>query len=433
MQRFVSARTASAVLAAAIIAAALGACDNTLNSGATSPEAPRRGLVAQFDTSNSWAITDMSLSSKTLVLGGPLVGYTATVVSSLARFDGLSVHAYIVQQNVRHDVGVQTLPCGPGTTSCTFTGAFTASGGSGLLPGAAIFELQLIDAQGALLSTRDVGMTLVSTQTISALNLSSDSLVLGGPLTSYKATIQNPDSTLSGVGIQGWVVQTGANVARRAAGGAAVQCGSATGVLPTGTCTLSSVLVASNSTAGTGTLVLGAAIFELDLVVNGTVLAQRTVPVVLTSGASIAGLSLSFGTTDTLLLESPSVPYFATLRNVGAKLSSISLEGWVSQGTTRRFAGGTPVDCGGGSGVLPNGTCSIQSQFVATNNTSGTGTLTTGAATFELRLVDASGAVLSTATLPLYLIDGPLQSPPPGPGADADKTGGTKGIRVARP
>jgi len=163
------------------------------------------------------------------------------------------------------------------------------------------------------------------------------------------------------------------------------------------------------------------------------VLAQRTVPVVLTSGASIAGLSLSFGTTDTLLLESPSVPYFATLRNVGAKLSGISLEGWVSQGTTRRFAGGTPVDCGGGSGVLPNGTCSIQSQFVATNNTSGTGTLTTGAATFELRLVDASGAVLSTATLPLYLIDGPLQSPPPGPGADADKTGGTKGIRVARP
>lgn len=433
MHRFVSSRSASAMLAAAIIAAALAACDNTLNSGTTSPDGRRRDAVAQFDTSNSWAITDVSLSSKTLVLAGPLVGYTATVVSSLARFDGLSVHAYIVQQNVRHAVGEQTLPCGVGTTSCTFTGTITASGASGLLPGAAIFELQLIDAQGALLSTRDVGMTLVSTQSISALNLSSDSIVLGGPFTSYKATLQNPDSTLSGVVIQGWIVQTGANVARRAAGGVAVQCGSATGVLPTGTCTLSSVLVASNSTAGSGTLVLGAAIFELDLMVNGTVVARRTVPVVLTSGATIAGLSLSFGISDTLLLESPSVPYFAMLRNVGTSLSGISLEGWVLQGTARRFAGGTPVVCGSGPGVLPNGTCSIQSQLRATNNTSGTGTLSTGAAIFELRLVDASGAVLSSAILPLYLIDGPLESPPPGPGADADRTGGTKGPRVARP
>jgi hypothetical protein len=421
------------VLAAATTAVALGACDNTLNSGATSPDGPRRDVVAQFDTSNSWAITGVSLSSKTLVLGGPLVGYTATVVSSLARFGGLSVHAYIVQQNVRHAVGVQTLPCGPATTSCTFTGTFAASGGSGLLPGAASFELQLIDAQGALLSTRDVGMTLVSSQAISALNLSSDSLVLGGPLTSYKATLQNPDSTLSGVAIQGWIVQTGANVARRAAGGVAVQCGSATGVLPTGTCTLASVLVASNSTAGAGTLVLGAATFELDLMVNGTVVARRTVPVVLTSGATIAGLSLSAGTSDTLLLESPSVPYSATLRNVGASLSGIALEGWVSQGTVRRFAGGAPIACGSGSGVLPNGTCMIQSQLTATNNTSGTGTLTTGAATFELRLVDASGAVLSRATLPLYLIDGPLQSPPPSPGSDADRIGGTNGPRVGRP
>ncbi|HET7374339.1 MAG TPA: hypothetical protein VFJ20_13205, partial [Gemmatimonadaceae bacterium] len=385
------------------------------------------------DTSTSWAITDMSLLSKTLVLAGPLVGYTATVVSSLARFDGLSVHAYIVQQNVRHAVGEQALPCGSGTTSCTFTGAITASGGSGLLPGAATFELQLIDAQGAVLSTREVGMTLVSSQTISAVNLASDTLVLGGPLTSYKATLQNPDSTLSGVAVQGWIAQTGANIARRAAGGAAVQCGGATGVLPTGTCTLSSVLVASNSTAGTGTLVLGAAMFELDLMVNGTVVAQRTVPVVLTSSATIAGLSLSFGTSDTLLLESPSVPYFATLRNVGTSLSGISLEGWVSQGTARRFAGGGAVVCGSGSGVLPNGTCTIQSQLTATNNTSGTGTLSTGAATFELRLVDASGAVLSTAILPLYLIDGPLESPPPSPGSDADRTGGPKGPRVARP
>jgi hypothetical protein len=152
--------------------------------------------------------------------------------------------------------------------------------------------------------------------------------------------------------------------------------------------------------------------------VNGTVVSQQTVPVTIVSGATITGLSLAAATSDTLLLEDSSAPYTATLQNIGSSVSGISIEGFVTQGTARRFAGGTPVSCGSGSGVLPSGACTVAFQLAASNNTAGAGTLVTGAATFELQLVDASGAVLNTATIPLYVVDGPLESPPVGPGTD---------------
>jgi len=293
--------------------------------------------------------------------------------------------------------------------NCTYTNPIQTPG---VVPGPAQFELQLLDANGVVQSTRDVGVSLAAGQTINSVILRSNSLVLGGPLVSDSITLVNQQPSVSGAVIQGWLVQSGANTARRAAGGSVVQCGNGAGILPNGVCSMFSVIAASNSSAGTGTLIPGAATFELDLTVNGTVVSQQTVPVTIAVGATITGLSLDPPTSDTLLLESPSVPYTVTLQNIGSSVSGLSLQGWVSQGTSRRFAGGTPVSCGGTSG-LPSGNCTVSSQLSATNNTSGVGTLSTGDATFELQLVDASGTVLSAAKIPLYLIDGPLESGPP--------------------
>jgi hypothetical protein len=413
MQPFASFRARGALLAA--IAVALSACDDPGNPNAPSSRARPQDVQKSLITSASIAITDLSLSSKTIVINGPIVTYTTTISSSTQSFRGLTVRAYFVQNHVRIQVGDQGLPCAFGTVNCTYTNPIQTPG---VVPGPAQFELQLLDANGVVQSTRDVGVSLAAGQTINSVILRSNSLVVGGPVVSDSITLVNQQPSVSGVAIQGWLIQSGTNNARRATGGSAVQCGSGSGILPNGFCSMFSVIAASNTSAGTGTLIPGAATFELDLSVNGTVVSQQTVPVTIVSGATITGLSLAAATSDTLLLEDSSAPYTATLQNIGSSVSGISIEGFVTQGTARRFAGGTPVSCGGTSGVLPNGSCTVSSQLSATNNTAGVGTLSTGAATFKLQLVDGSGAVLSTATIPLYIIDGPLESPPVGPGAD---------------
>lgn len=428
MPPFASTRARGATVAAIVLV--LAACDNQVNPTSPTPHARQQDVQTQVDTSSAFSISEVILPSKTVVIDGPLMAYTATVISFPQSFKGLLVRSFFVQQQVRHQVGEQGVPCADGSSTCTYTNSVQASG---LVPGAALFELQLLDSSGVVVSTRDVGITLVADETISGLIPSSTSLVVGGPLTLYSATIQNPGSIVSGVSVQGWLVQSGANNARRAAGGAAVQCGSGSGVLPTGKCTMFGVIVASNSTAGTGTLVPGPATFELDLIVNGAVVSQKTTSVSIKVGATITGVSLTAGTSDTLLLEAPGAPFTATLQNVGSSVSGISIQGWISQGTTRHFAGGSLVSCGSSAGVLPNGTCTVASQLVATNNTSGTGTLSTGAATFELQLVDGTGTVVSTATMPLYLIDGPLESPPPLPSSDSDRLVGGKKTHIPLP
>lgn len=115
--------------------------------------------------------------------------------------------------------------------------------------------------------------------TIDDVDLSSTSLVIGGPLVSYTATITNTTaSTISTAVLQATVDQGSAS---RAAGGLQVTCGSGAGNLPPGTCTLSFSINASNSTAGVGTLVSGAATARFELEENSTVLSTFTVPVTL--------------------------------------------------------------------------------------------------------------------------------------------------------
>jgi hypothetical protein len=345
-------RARRATIAALVLA--FTACDNQINPTSPAPHTRQQDIQTQVDTTFTFSISDVSLSSKTVVIDGSPVAYTTTVVSLTQSYKGLSVRSFFVQQQVRHQVGDQGVPCAFGSSTCTYTNSVQATG---LVPGAALFEQQLVDPSGVVVSTRDVGVTLVSGVTISGLIPTSANLVVGGPLSSYGATIQNPGSAVSGVAVQGWIIQSGANSARRAAGGQQVVCGSGSGVLPTGKCSTFGIIVASNSTSGTGTLVPGPATFELDLIVNGAVVSQTTAGATIVTGATIASLTMTSATSDTLLLEASGASFTTTLKNVGSNLSGLSVEGWINQGTARRLAVGTLVSCGNTVGVLPNGSC----------------------------------------------------------------------------
>ena len=96
--------------------------------------------------------------------------------------------------------------------------------------------------------------------------------------------------------------------------------------------------------------------------------------------------------------------YTATLRNLGAAVSNVVVQGYIVQGATRRAAGGSVVNCGAGSGILPNGNCTMSFSVVASNTTAGSGTLIPGIATFELDL--KVGSTTATRSIGLNLIPG---------------------------
>lgn len=251
-----------------------------------------------------------------------------------------------------------------------------------------------------------------TTPTITALTPSSDSVFLGGPAVPYTVTIQNPGASRSDVILQGTVVQGAAN---RAAGGAAVNCGQGSSVLPSGSCTMSLTLVVSNGAAGTGTLVPGGAIFELELRDSvASVIDMKGVAITLLPNTPIiTGVKVA---SSTVYIGGSGVPYTATLDNPGVHdLEGVRIQGWIIQGRSLRAAGGAVVNCGKGVGVLPTGSCTVSSTFVASNKTAGTGTLVPGAAIFALQLSDATGAVMDTEEIVVMLASKTLQLDPLSP------------------
>lgn len=119
---------------------------------------------------------------------------------------------------------------------------------------------------------------------ITDLRLTSTTLTIDGPSVSYEIDLNNATATtLSVVSVQGIIQQAAAS---RAAGGFqvgfATSCnGGAVGELPPGSCTQTFSLIASNSNAGSGTLVAGAATAVLELRDDGVLIDQRTVNVTL--------------------------------------------------------------------------------------------------------------------------------------------------------
>jgi hypothetical protein len=302
MPRSNQARAGAAVLVALTVA--LAACSDLVNPNGRAANTPRLNLI-QADTSKPVSISQVILSSKTLTIGGDDLTYTTTIVSNQGGFSGYSLRGSIVQHQLVYPGVAQGISCDK--SACTFARQFFAP--PGVTSGPALFELELVDFTGKIVQAVNVGLTLVSSQSIASLTLPGD----------------------------------------------------------------------------------------------------------------------------TILIEGSSIPYTATLQNTGPSVSGLSLQGRVVQGAAQRFAGGVTFTCGGASGVLPNGSCTVVGQLSATNNTAGAGTLVSGAAAFEVQLVDSAGHIFATGSVPLTLIEGPLTSPPPGPDSNNDRFSNAGRARLGRP
>jgi hypothetical protein len=95
--------------------------------------------------------------------------------------------------------------------------------------------------------------------TITSVQLAHTTFTIEGDAVSSAVTIENTGFLIPVVILQAWIKQ---GDTWRAAGGPAFNCGGEPNELPTGSCTLQANPFASNSAAGEGTLVPGAAVLE---------------------------------------------------------------------------------------------------------------------------------------------------------------------------
>lgn len=349
--------------------------------------------------------------SFTVVLdGGSAVPYTAMVENPGKRRVNVTVRAWIAQGSTRRaatpallvdfGAGPGVLPHGSWPITSVFQVLGAAEGTGVLAPGSATLELQLLQ-DATVLQTASVDLTLRSNAVIDAVTLDAGTAMIGSGSASFTASIENVGPTRTNVALQGWINQ---GTARRAAGGALVDCGSGFGVLPGGIFAVAGTLGASNTTDGTGTLVAGPATFELDLLENGSVLHQASTNIELVGGPpKIASASLA---STSVMIDGvrPTLSY--KLDNSGAPQSSVSLAFAFVQGATRRGAS-APISVGSGSGVLPTGSSGGSLFVSAYNSLPGTGTLAPGAATLELQLLDATATVVDTWTIAVSLVAKP--------------------------
>lgn len=119
------------------------------------------------------------------------------------------------------------------------------------------------------------GVDLVS------VDLGSTTFTIDGPSVAYTAVVRNgTGGTLETVVLQAWIDQGDAS---RAAGGLQVLCGAGVGSLPPGPCSFAFSANASNAeqTAGTGTLIPGAATGRFELKQGATIFDVVRVPITL--------------------------------------------------------------------------------------------------------------------------------------------------------
>lgn len=405
---------------------------NPLSSGVgnRSTAAPPQGGKVKVKT--------LQLSSNTLSIEGPSVSGNVDIGNSGTPIDTVSIRGLIVQGSASREASPKAgVNCGGfpatlpnGTCSLTFGAAATNSGnGTGtLVPGAAVFELDVIQTVGGVetvLASKTLSITLVAPATISNVVLNSTTLLIDGPSVGWTATLSNPGLILKGVFMQGEIHQ-GATV--KGAGGATITCGAALGVLPPGTCTFSFTVTASNAAGGTGTLVPGAATFQLQLLQSNdtttTVLDTKTVAVTLVPDhpyiASVVANPQIFA------IDGPSTTATVVLYNpTSAAATGLRLAETIQQNTAQRAAGGASVSCGAGDGVLPVGSCTMTLSASASNSSAGTGTLIGQLAYLQEALIQNNGGgdqVLDTLSYAVGLL------PPPTPKINSVKLNTTNVI-----
>lgn len=390
--------------------AILAAC--TDHRAPTSPlGAPRDPLAIQGGNTRV-KIKTLQLSANTLRIDGPgVTAFVSLANSGLAFQSGISLHAEIVQGAASRqgaDAPTQCnagdapgfLAAGPCDMTVPVSASNAATGIGTLVPGAAVLVMHVYQADptGPIeLASKSINVNLVATPGITSLTLASTTLPIDGPSISYTATLNNPANSLQGMTLQGVIVQGSTT---RAAGGLSVNCGSATGVLPPGNCTINFTATASTTTAGTGSLLPGPATFQLSLIQSGggtsTTLDTKSVAVTLVSSTpKIVSLTLA---STSLVIGGASVSYTVQLQNPGFPQTDIILQGELVQGTVTRGAGGTYVSCGGALGALPTtgaDVCTIQFTVTAAGDAAG-GVLAPGPANFVLHLYRAPADVAPT-------------------------------------
>jgi hypothetical protein len=377
-------------------------------------------------------IVAVNLSTSSLVIGGANVGYTVTVENKGSTVSGVTLQGAIVQGAVNHPAGEFAANCPPNTTgvvpkgSCQMTsttGASNANGVGTLVPGPANFVLTMSLSAGGtstVLDQTSVPVTLsTGTLGITNLELNTTTLAIGGANVPYDITIFNPGSSLSEVWFQGEIIQNG-NVA--GAGGSNVLCPPtlADAVLPTGSCTMSFSVRASNQSSSPAPLVAGAATFKITLnqgFSSPVVLDTRSVAVTLVGGPpeitnvvfdATVPRRVDDGTVILLIDQNTSNGYTVTINNSGLQLTGMGIQAELHQGTTVRGAGGSGLLCQNldpvpPAGTLPTGTCSMLFNTTATNTAGGIGDLTEGYADWVLDLQDSNGTTIDSRTIRVYL------------------------------
>ena len=234
---------------------------------------------------------------------------------------------------------------------------------------------------------------------VKTLQLSSNSLRIDGPSVSGNVAIGNSGLAIpSDVIVKAEITQGSAS---KPALNTPTQCASApAGKLPTGTCDMSFTTSASNSTPGSGTLIPGSATFTLRVVqtsASGDIeLASKSVNVNLVAAPS---MTVTVAPT-VVLIDGAASTATAVIQNPSNSLQGMLVQGSIVQGVapnqTRRPTGGSLVTCGSNAGVLPPGTCTRTIPVSASTVAPGTGVFASGAATFELQLIQSSGSVNTT-------------------------------------
>lgn len=242
-------------------------------------------------------ITNLTLSTTTLVIGGESISYDVTVTNPGAPLSDIFVQGEMLQNgNTAGAAGFDVrcpplningdLPSGTCTMTLNTLASNTLVFPSPLVPGPAVFRLTLYNAALDVLDTESVAVTLVAGPSITSVVFADpDNVLISLTVTApYTVTIENAGPGLTDVGIQGEIIQDqgGGVVATRGAGGFPVLCSvSAFGILPTGTCTMTTAATVHNNTGGTGDLREGPATFKLTLDHNGVVLDTKSVPITL--------------------------------------------------------------------------------------------------------------------------------------------------------
>ena len=343
------------------------------------------------------SISSLTLASTTLTIEGAGTSYTVKLQNPGPPLQNLTLQGWIVQGTSRYAAGGVTLACGGfaglPTGTCEATSVAVVSNqhsGTGLLiPGTATFELQLLQTVGnTVLDTETVDVNLVAAgpPTIMSITPNFVQLMINGRTESARVAIANPGLQRSGVRVTGWIVQP--PFVRVPSLSENVECGGASGVLTSGTCTTLSTVRAVGQT-GTFGFVAGAATLEIELTVTvgttETTLDTESIPITLVNATpwiATSGVpsSIPIGTGvefDVIVTNTTDNTYTNNTLVVN-----------VLQGAVTAEVGSAVLTCGGG--VLPKGDC-VQS--VTINVGSGSG-LSSGAAKVELRLYTNGRATL---------------------------------------